>query len=369
MTIASNEPPRHSLLLILIGIGLLLSSCGEKEAMEVKFLRPVKYEVVSYGQKKNVRSFSGTAQTDVVVQLSFRSSGIITLFNVKLGQRVRKGQLLGQLDNVQARLAYEQAVTQLNSTESQMNTAKLSLNRIRSLYEKGSAALGEFEAAKNAYRTAQEGFRSAQRGVDIQQEQVRFGFLYAPDDGIISSVLAEKDENVSPGQPVAVLNAGEGMEIVIGIPESVINSVAKGMEATASFSSIPDESFAATVTEVAPSVDGNTATYPVRLSVSRSAGKIKSGMAARVSFDFSDKTEANAQSLIIPIKAVGEDSDGQFVLLIDQSQDTAMIKKQHIEIGELNETGFVVKSGISAGQKIATAGLQTLLDGQRVRVE
>ncbi|MEM6966445.1 MAG: efflux RND transporter periplasmic adaptor subunit, partial [Bacteroidota bacterium] len=277
----------YSVIFTFICCGLFLTSCQEEAKPEATFLRPVKYETVSYGEQKNIRSFSGTAQTDVVVQLSFRSSGIVTQFNIQLGQKVRKGQLLGKLDNVQSRLAYEQAITQLNSAESQMNTAKLSLNRVRSLYEKGSAALGEFEAAKNAYRTAQEGFRSAQRGVDIQKEQIKFGYLYAPANGIISTVMAEKDENVSPGQPVAVLNAGKNMEIVIGMPESVINNVETGMMATASFASIPEKSFEATVTEVAPSIDGNTATYPVRLTI-KEKGAIKSGMAANVSFDFSE---------------------------------------------------------------------------------
>ncbi|MEM6378599.1 MAG: efflux RND transporter periplasmic adaptor subunit [Bacteroidota bacterium] len=356
-------------IFILIGLAFSLTSCQEKAEKEAIFLRPVKYETIGYGEQKEIRSFSGTAQTDAVIQLSFRSSGIITQFNMKLGQQVRKGQLLGRLDNVQSRLAYEQAITQLNSAESQMNTAKLSLERVRALYEKGSAALGEFEAAKNAYRTAQEGFQSAQRGVDIQQEQVRFGFLYAPANGIISSVLAEKDENVSPGQPVAVLNAGTNMEIVIGIPESVINSVEKDMVTIASFASIPGKSFQAIVTEVSPSVDANTATYPVRLTIEEDKGEIKSGMAANVRFDFSKKTSATEKLLIIPIKAVGEDNKGQYVFLVDQSRDTAIVKKQYIELGTINESGFIVKSGITAGQKIATAGLQTLLDGQKVLVQ
>ncbi|MEM6394726.1 MAG: efflux RND transporter periplasmic adaptor subunit [Bacteroidota bacterium] len=354
---------------ILILLGLSLLSCSSEEEKKETFLRPVKYEVISYGKKSNIRSFSGKAQTDAVVQLSFRSSGIITLFDIKLGQKVRKGQLLGRLDNVQSRLAYEQAVTQMNSTESQMNTAKLSLDRVRSLYEKGSASLGEFEAAKNAFRTAEEGFQSAKRGVDIQQEQVRFGYLYAPESGTISNVLAEKDENVSPGQPVATLNAGKNMEIVIGLPESVINSVDEGMMATASFASLPGKTFNAKVTEVAPSIDGNTATFPIRLTIEEPKGEIKSGMAAEVIFDFNANEKEEANALIVPIKAVGEDNKGQFVFLIDESRDTAIAKKQYVEIGEINETGFVVESGIVPGQKIATAGLQTLLDGQQISIE
>ena len=116
----------------------LFSSCSEEKKPEEKFLRPVKYQEIGYINGQKIRTFSGTAKTDKVINLSFRNTGIITQFNIKLGQKVNKGQLLAKLDNVQSRLAYEQSVTQLNSAESQMNTAKLSLNRVRSLYEKGS---------------------------------------------------------------------------------------------------------------------------------------------------------------------------------------------------------------------------------------
>ena len=144
-------------------------SCGKEEKKEEKLVRPVKYQEVSYLGNEKVRTFSGTAQTDKIINLSFRNSGIITEFNIKLGRLVKKGQLLAKLDNVQSRLSYEQAVSQLNSAASQMNTAKLNLNRVRSLYEKGSSPLSDFEAAKNSFKTAQESHKSGERGVEIQQ--------------------------------------------------------------------------------------------------------------------------------------------------------------------------------------------------------
>jgi RND family efflux transporter MFP subunit len=302
-----------------------------------------------------------------VINLSFRNTGIITLFDIKLGKKVKKGQLLATLDNVQSRLAYEQSLTQLNSAESQMNTAKLSLDRVRSLYEKGSASLSEFESAKNAYKTAKESYESSKRGVSIQKEQVRFGYLYAPENGIISAVMSEVDENVNPGQAVAILNAGVDMEITLGIPESVINGVKNNMSVGVDFSSLPNTQFKAKVTEVSPAVDANTATYPVRVRVINPSEAIKSGMAANVTFDFGDH-KANNVTLVVPAHAVGEDSKGRFVFLIEMNDKMAKVKKQHIRIGNLSAEGFEVTAGLSAGQKIATAGLQTLLDGQEVKL-
>ena len=346
----------------------LLFSCSEEKKETKKFIRPVKFQKVGYLGGEKIRTFSGTAQTDKSINLSFRNSGIITQFNIKLGQKVKKGQLLAKLDNVQSRLSYEQAVTQLNSAESQMNTAKLSLNRVRSLYEKGSASLSDFESAKNAYKTAQEGYQSAKRGVAIQQEQVRYGYLYAPEDGVIAAVTSEIDENISPGSAVATLNAGTDMEITLGIPESVINGVKNNMIVDVDFSSLPDKKFKAKVTEVAPAVDVNTATYPVRVTVTNPSDKIKSGMASNVTFDFGDHKNNNT-ILVVPANAVGEDSNGRFVFLIEGEGDATKVKKQQIAIGNLTAEGFEVKSGLSAGQKIATAGLQTLLDGQEVKLQ
>ncbi len=352
----------------LVIMTLLLFACGEEEKVAEKLTRPVKYQEVGYLGGEKIRSFSGTARTDKIINLSFRNTGIITEFDIKLGQKVKKGQMLGRLDNVQSRLAYEQAVTQLNSAESQMNTAKLSLNRTRSLFEKGSASLSDFEAAKNAYKTAQESYQSAKRGVGIQQDQINYGYIYAPEDGVIASVTAEIDETVSPGQAVATLNAGTDMEITLGIPESVINGVKQDMNVEVDFASLPDKQFRAKVTEVAPAVDANTATYPVRVRVTNPSEEIKSGMAANVTFDFGERKDSNT-TLVIPASAVGEDSNGRFVFLIETEGESSKVKKQKIAIGDLTSEGFEVKSGLSAGQKIATAGLQTLLDGQEVKLQ
>ncbi len=347
---------------------LVVFSCAEEKKTVEKFVRPVKYQEVNYLGGGKIRTFSGTAQTDKIIKLSFRNTGIITQYDIKLGQKVKKGQLLSKLDNVQSRLSYEQSITDLNSAASQMNTAKLSLNRVRSLYEKGSSSLSDFEAAKNAYKTAQQSHESAKRGVSIQQEQIRFGYLYAPEDGVIAAVNSEVDENVNPGDPVATLNAGRDMEITLGIPESVINGVKQDMAVDVDFSSLPNKKFKAKVTEIAPAVDSNTSTYPVRVTIVNPSDEIKSGMAANITFDFGD-SKNDKTILVVPANAVGEDSNGRFVFLVEEAGDITKVKKQQITIGDLTNEGFEIKSGLKAGQKIATAGLQTLLDGQEVRLQ
>lgn len=347
---------------------VLLSSCGKEKKETVKLIRPVTYQKVGYFGGDKIRSFSGTSRTDKIIKLSFRNSGIITKFNIQIGQKVRKGEQLATLDNVQARLNYQSAVSSLNSAESAMNTAKLSLDRTRKLFEKGTTALSNYEAAKNQYTSAKNSFNSAKQSVALQQEQIRFGYLVAPENGVISSVAAEVDENVSPGQTIATLNAGTDMEILLGLPESVINGIQQHMPVEVSFASLPNQLFKGKVTEVSPAIDANTATYPVRVVLTSPSSDVKSGMAANVVFHFGE-TKNIKQELVVPANAVGEDSNGNFVFLINGEGANAKVNKQKVTIGELTPEGFLITSGLQSGQKIATAGLQTLLDGQEVKLQ
>ena len=330
----------------LLLVTVFFMSCSEKKKEEKPPVRPVSYQEVGFLGGESTRTFSGTANTEKVINLSFRNNGIITEFNLKIGQTVKNGQLLAKLDNVQSRLNYENSLSSLNSAKSQMNTAKLSLDRVRSLYEKGSTSLSDYEAAKNQYRTAVDTYESAKRSVAIQQEQIRYGFIYAPENGVIAAVNAEIEENVSAGQNIAVLNAGVDMKIELGIPENVINQVKKDMTVVIIMSSLEGQEFTGRITEVSPSIDPNSSTYPVSVKIINPSKEIRSGMAANVTFEF-----------------------GSIQSSIEESESKSIVKKHAVTVGNLTSEGFAVKTGLSAGQKIAIAGLQTLLDGQEVKLQ
>lgn len=351
-----------------LGLFSLVVSCGGDEAEPDPPLRPVIQQVVGQAGGQRSRTFSGSAATGRVVNLSFRSSGVVVELNVVLGQRVEQGVLLARLDNVAARLAHEQALLSLNSAASQMNTAQLARDRTRSLYEGGTASLSDYENARNAYRTAEAGHQSAQRSVQIQEEQIAYGLIYAPASGTIAAVNVEIDENVQPGQPVGVLNVGGDLEIALGIPESVIAQVTQRMTAAITFSAVPGRTFQGSVTEVSPSVDPNTATYPVRVTLESPTADVRPGMAASVTLDFTGEVSGD-QALIVPAKAVGEDDQGRFVFVVEPTgEGVAEVRKQLVTIGRLTAEGFEILEGLTPGQRVATAGLQTLLDGQRVRL-
>ncbi len=125
---------RYVLSVSVIVSALMLVSCSGDVVEEEKLVRPIKCEKATYLDNTNARTFSGISKTERVTQLSFRSTGVLSTFNISLGQVVKKGQLLASLDNVQALLNYENAVASKNSADSQMKTTKLNFDRVRVLY-------------------------------------------------------------------------------------------------------------------------------------------------------------------------------------------------------------------------------------------
>ncbi len=360
------KPIYHILILSVLLLGTACSN--KKEPVQKEKLRPVKYAEVSYSGIGQVRSFNGTARSDKEINLSFRTSGILTTLNIAAGQKVHKGDLLAQIDNSEARLSLEQSLSALNSAKANLNTSTSTLERTKTLFEKGSASLSDYENAKSSFASAEANYESAKRTVEIQKKQVGYGIIYAPADGVIASKNVENNENVGAGSLIAVLNAGSFMEISLGLPENVINRVHKGMKITAKFPALQGKVFNGIVNEIAPSIESGTATYPVRIKLSGETSEIKSGMAANITFTF-PKSD-NQEVLIVPISAVGEDSKGKFVYLIEKENNAVgIIKKQHFTLGDLSPAGFEVKSGLKSGQIVATAGLQTLLDGQKVSLK
>ncbi len=354
--------------IVLIASSCVMVACSQEKPNTETAIRPVKYIEVGYANTDNVRAFSGTAKTDQVIQLSFRSTGVLSKLNLKLGDKVKKGQLLARLDNLQARLNYENAISSQNSAESQMRTAKLALDRTRALFEKGGSSLSDYEQAKNSFKTAQQSYQSAVRSAEIQKDQIQYGYLYAPASGVIATVNNEVNENVSAGQAIATLNAGKEMEIVLGLPESVINQVKKNIAVNITFPSIIGQAFDGKVSEVSPALNQSTATYPVTVVLDVPNETVKSGMSANVVCDFANGLAGSPQ-LIAPTQAVGEDANGKFVFKLMLQDEQTIAKKTPVTIGKLTPKGFEITAGLTAGDKIATAGLQTLLNGQAVMLK
>ena len=155
-------------------------------------------------------------------------------------------------------------------------------------------------------------------------------------------------------------------EISVGIPEIFISKVKKNQRVDIVFSSIPNQTFLGKVYEVAFSSLGGS-TYPVTVRIDKPTQEIRPGMVANVHFNFGNK-ESMIEKMVAPTASIGEDNNGHFVFGLTKEGENYLVKKKKIQIGKLTSHGFEIKSGLTSGELVATAGLNTLLDGMKVKL-
>lgn len=348
-----------------IALILFLSACQETSQQQEDPVRPVKYMTMSRGQAVETATFTGITQSDQEAALSFKVGGVIESVKVKDGQKVRQGQLIATIDDEDYSLQVEQAKVQVKQAETSFNVARSTYARVERLYENNSVSLSEFEQAKGNFEAATAQLEAAQKQLQAAQNQVRYTRLLAPFTGLVSSMGVETGELVGAGSPVGLLSSEGQPEVTFGVAGSYVGLIKEGQKVDIRLSALSDQVFEGEVTEVAFS-QGNATTYPARARFLKPIAAMRPGLSAEVQFPLPLQV-GDDSPMLAPAKAVREDAGGKrFVYKLIGEGDTLTVKKSPVELGPLSSEGFVIKSGLSVGDRIATAGLNALLDGMKV---
>lgn len=341
---------------------MILASCESETKEKTANIKPIKYAKIGFNENTGTKVFNGTSKSGAETKLSFRANGLIVLLDAKNGDKVKKGQLLAKLDQKDISLSYEKTKASVASAKSQMETAKSNLEREKQLYQSNSASLNDYEQAKNSFANAKSSYETAKKSMNIQASQFEYTKIKAPTSGIITSVNALVNEFAQAGSPIFIMNSeGDDLEITVGVPESYISKISPEDKVNVT---INKKNVTGLVSQVAYSTS-ESVTYPVIIKLENPSKDLRPGMPAEVSFNFTSDTKND--ELIIPTKAVGNDEEGDFVFaLVAGENGNYTSKKVYVELGELKNNGFILKSGLEGGTTVATAGLRTLYDGMLV---
>jgi RND family efflux transporter MFP subunit len=347
---------------------MILLSCSEKTDKDER-IRAVRFQQVLLTGSEQSRTFSGTSKAGTEADLSFRVGGTLVSVNVKVGDRLNKGDLIATVDDSDARLNYEKSLVALEKSRVQKETAKSSLDRIKGLYENNNVSLQEYETAKANYATANAAHDADISNVELQKRSLGYFKLHAPMRGIVTAVNVAKNENVNPGQVIAVMNTSDDIEVDVGVPESIISRIDVGSKVTVKFASISEKAFDGVISEVAYNISSTASTYPVTVALSAPTADIRPGMSANVSFQIGKEGTEGPQKIIVPVAAVGKDAKGNFVFVLKKdSESVYRAEKRAVTVGELLPEGFEIIIGVRETELVATAGLNSLIDGMKVRL-
>ena len=355
--------------IVMLMIAPFLPGCGEETARPEPVIRPVRFEQVYATGGGRTRTFSGAARAALESKLSFKVAGTVERLAVEVGDRVKRGQLIAALDDGDYRLRVQDAEASLASANAQAINARSNYARVRALYENNNASRNDLDAARAGAVSADETVKSVGKKLELSQSQLGYARLASPVDGSIAAVRIEVNENVSPGQTVVLLTSGSQLEVEIAVPELLIVQVREGQSTTVKFDALKDREFTGHVTEVGVTSTGTATTFPVTVRLDHADPDFRPGMAAEVGISFG--ATGKREHIYVPLVSVGEDRNGHFAYVVvpaDEGFGQVHRRALKVRTDDFMGENFEVIEGISDGDRVVTAGISRIVDGQRVRL-
>lgn len=353
----------------LLVVSLMLAGCGKSDDAMEERLRPVRYVTVSDASVFRDRSFSGTSKSSRESRLSFKISGTVINVPVQIGQRLNAGDLIAEIDPASYVLQAQQAQATLVEAQANDRRADANYERTKGLYANSNASLNDLESARAQAESASAVVRAAGKALEIARLNVSYTKLTAAADCSIASLDIEVNENVAAGQQVAVVSCGDAFEVTVDIPESLIGSIDESTPVNVRFGAIPDKEFSGEISEIAVASAAGAAAFPVVIGITDRDPSLRSGLAADVTFHF-DSAASNGGGFVLPVNAVINDPNGTFVFVAEPggTDGEARVRRRAVKLGELSQSGIEVVEGLETGDRVITAGLSVIRDGQRVLV-
>ena len=330
--------------LLIAAVAMAGVSCKEKKAEQeqTEKIPSVKVETVSSREVVQQTSFTGTVEAYVLNNIAPQQPRRISRILADVGDHVKAGQLLVELD----RSALVQAKAQLEN-------AKIEYERTNELYEFGGASKSEWDARRLQYDVAKSTY-------DNMLENTT---LVSPVSGIVSARNYDNGD-MAGTSPILVVEQIRPVKIMINVSESLFSKVKKGMKIYVAFDAYGDEQFTGTVTRIYPTVDNSTRTFQVEVSLPNSDERIRPGMFARVTMPYDV-----ANHVVVPDRAVLKlmGAGDRYVYIYNPADGTVRYSK--VELGRRMDAEYEVLSGVESGDQVVVTGQNALTSVAKVELK
>ena len=338
---------------------LALSACSRPEAVQEP-VRAVKLMTLG-GSDVDVRSeYAAEIRARVESRLAFRVGGKLVARQAEVGQRVKAGQLLAQIDAQDYLLAAQAAMAQASAAQTQRDLALADFKRYEALKAQNFISGAELERREATLKAAEASWAQAKAQAQAQSNQAGYAHLTASAAGVVTAVEAEIGQVVSAGQPVLRLAHDGPRDAVFSVSEQAVMLFKAGQAMQAQLGST-GQMLQGRVREVGASADPVTRTYQVKLALDR-AETLPLG--ATVTVLVSHLPGSHAGAIKLPTSALRQDGASSAVWLLDEASMT--VRSQAVQLGPVDGNQVVILSGLRAGQKVVSAGVHVLTAGQKV---
>jgi len=323
-------------------------------------LRSVKVIQVGESALGNPTEYAGEVKARIESRLGFRVGGKLVARHVELGQRVKAGQLLAEIDAQDYRLTVDAARAQINAATTNRDLAAADYKRYKELRDKEFISSAELERRETSLKAAQAQVDQAQAQLSAQTNQVAYSKLTADKAGVITGIDAEAGQVVSAGMPVVRLAQDGARDVMFAVPEDKVAILQRGQGVMVKFWG-SEEQHKASVYEIAASADPVTRTFSVRVALT---GPVTAPLGSTVTVSMEANPAYSLQKIKLPTTALRQEGGKTMVWVLDTS--TMTVRSQEIQVTTADGNEAVVNSGLQAGQQVVVAGVHVLSPGQKV---
>ena len=333
--------------LLVGGVCLASVACSSKKGAEVatetvaEVAKPKVTTAQVHIQDVDQQSvFTGNVEGYAVNNITPQQPRRITRLLVDVGDHVKKGQLVAELDN-----------SALAQAKAQYENNKANFERSDELYKFGGESKANWQAMQTAYEVSKSTYENMLENTT----------LVSPISGVVTARNYDVGD-MAAGLPIFVVQRINPVKIMISVSESLYTYVKKGMAVEVELDALPEQKFSAKVSRITPSIDASTRTFPVELTLANDKELVKPGMYARVTMNYGTR-----KNIVVPdVAVVKQLGSGNRYIYVYNQDGTVAYKK--VELGRRFGDKYEILSGIADGDVVVTSGQVALKDGIAVEV-
>ena len=331
-------------IVLLMAAAVCLIGCGKKEAQAVQEAERV--EVVSTMtleecEIERVLNVSTNLQGYLTQNVAPSLQGKIEHIYVEVGDRVKEGNMLVRMDQ-----------NQYLTSKIQLANLEVEMGRLKALLATGSVSQQTYDQTKVSYDQLKQNLSFLEKNT----------YVKAPFEGVISAKTYE-DGELYGGQTIVVLTQVKKLKALIAVPETYYPLIKEGMKLTVKSDIYPEETFAATIEVVYPTIDAASHTFQCKVVIPNASEKLRPGMYVTTTLGLGKEN-----TIVVPYQSVEKliGSNERFVFI----NENGYAKRVSVKLGQrFDENIEIVAPEIQPGVEYIYKGQSKLVDGVKIQVK
>lgn len=360
----------------LLTVALSAAGCSKKheagktENAPIAVVKGVTLETVKSAAVPELLDVVGTVRARTSAVVSTRIPGSISVLRVREGDRVKKGQVLAQLDAQEnqanaavATAGIDEARRGLDEAISRKKLSDSTFDRYQNLFKEQAISLQEFDVKQTEKDIAAQGvaraesrLKQAQEGAKASTTMSDYTRIIAPISGIIASKQADLGATVFPGQPLMTIEDDGSYQLELSLPENIATKVKPGSPVLVALDAL-SSSFESRIAEIVPAIDPASRSFTAKIVLNQKG--LKSGMFGRGSISLG----TSVNGITVPIMAVVNHGALTSVWTLDKE---SMARMRIVKVGRQTGERVEILSGLTDGDRVVITGVEKVTEAAKV---